>query len=67
VLGHDRPAALICSATLPEQEVVTGTLANIAEEALRAGLRPPATLIVGEVVAHAAANHEQVVALASLG
>ena len=67
VLGQDRPAALICSATLPEQEVVTGTLADIAEEALRAGLRPPATLIVGEVVAHAAANHEQVVALASLG
>src|SRR2546428_85644 len=67
VLGQARPAALICSATLPEQEVVTGTLADIAEEALRAGLRPPATLIVGEVVAHAAANHQQVVALASLG
>jgi len=67
VLGHDRPAAIICSATLPEEEIVTGTLANIAEEALRAGLRPPATLIVGEVVAQAAANHEQVVALGSLG
>ena len=67
VLGRDRPAAVICSATLPEQEVVTGTLANIAEEALRAGLRPPATLVVGEVVAQAAANHQQVVALASFG
>jgi uroporphyrin-III C-methyltransferase len=67
VLGPDRPAAVICSATLPEQEVVTGTLANIAEKALRAGLRPPATLVVGEVVAQAAANHQQVVALASFG
>jgi len=67
VLGHDRPAAVICSATLPEQEIVTGTLANIAEEALRAGLHPPATLIVGEVVALAAANPRQVVTLASFG
>ena len=67
VLGRDRPAAVISSATLPEQEVVTATLGNIAEEARRAGLGPPATLVVGEVVAAAAANHRQVVALASFG
>ena len=67
MLGRDRPAAVISSATLPEQEVVTATLGNIAEEARRAGLGPPATLVVGEVVAAAAANHRQVVALASFG
>ena len=67
VLGRDRPAAVISSATLPEQETVTGTLGSIAGDVLRAGLRPPATLVVGEVVAQAAANHRQVVALASFG
>jgi len=34
----------------PEEMVVMGTLANIAGEAERAGISPPATLVVGEVV-----------------
>jgi uroporphyrin-III C-methyltransferase/precorrin-2 dehydrogenase/sirohydrochlorin ferrochelatase len=66
-LGRNRPAAVISGATLPEQESVTGTLGDIAERVLRSGLRPPATLVVGEVVAHAASNLEQVVALESFG
>ncbi len=45
------PAALIERATLPEQRVVRGTLAEIADLGARAGLSPPALLIVGEVVA----------------
>jgi uroporphyrin-III C-methyltransferase len=42
------PAAAIASGTLPEQEVVTGTLAQIA--GLADGLEPPALVVVGEVV-----------------
>jgi siroheme synthase len=41
-------AATIRSGTLPEQEFVVGTLADIAEKAKH--LAPPAITIVGEVV-----------------
>ena len=44
------PAALVRWATLPEQRVVAGTLGTIVDRARRAGLRPPALLVVGEVV-----------------
>jgi uroporphyrin-III C-methyltransferase len=44
----DKPIALIEHGTLPEQKVVTGTLANILEGA--AEIKPPAIIIVGEVV-----------------
>jgi len=44
------PAAIIQMAFWPEEMVVSGTLANIAERALRSGISPPATLVVGEVV-----------------
>jgi uroporphyrin-III C-methyltransferase len=54
LIGHGRapetPAAVIAQGTLPEQQTVVGTLATIAEEAERAGLGAPATLVVGEVV-----------------
>src|SRR5438445_752408 len=42
------PAAVIRRATTREQECVTGTLADIAARA--AHLRPPAVIVVGEVV-----------------
>jgi uroporphyrin-III C-methyltransferase / precorrin-2 dehydrogenase / sirohydrochlorin ferrochelatase len=45
------PAALVERATLPEQRVVRGTLAQIAGLGTRAGISPPALLIVGEVAA----------------
>lgn len=48
--GPDTPAAVIASATLPEQRAVVGTLATIADLARAAGLESPATLVVGEVV-----------------
>jgi uroporphyrin-III C-methyltransferase len=44
----DTPVALIQEGTTPNQLVVTGTLADIVEKTRQ--LRPPAVLIVGEVV-----------------
>ncbi|HXQ30241.1 MAG TPA: siroheme synthase CysG [Gemmatimonadales bacterium] len=46
----ETPAAVIANATLPNQQQVVGTLATIAALAAAAGLEPPATLVVGEVV-----------------
>jgi uroporphyrin-III C-methyltransferase len=46
----DTPAAMIQMAFWNDERVVTGTLATIAEEAEKAGIRPPATFVVGEVV-----------------
>ncbi|MDK2824092.1 MAG: uroporphyrinogen methyltransferase / synthase [Clostridia bacterium] len=50
--GKDKntPVALIRWGTRPEQQVVSGILANIVEEVTRAGLKSPAIIIVGEVV-----------------
>ena len=46
----DTPAAVIASGTLPEQRTVMGTLDDIAELVTAAGLEPPATIVIGEVV-----------------
>ncbi|QEH33216.1 Uroporphyrinogen-III C-methyltransferase [Aquisphaera giovannonii] len=46
----DTPAAVVQSGTTASQRVVTGSLATIAEEARRAAIRPPALLVVGQVV-----------------
>src|SRR2546429_6971958 len=46
----DAPVAVIASGTLPEQRTVVGTLDDIAELVAGAGLEPPATLLIGEVV-----------------
>jgi siroheme synthase len=35
---------------LPQQRVVTGTLADLAERVETAGLKPPTLVIVGDVV-----------------
>ena len=45
----DTPAATICWGTTSEQEIVIGTLADIAQKARH--LPPPAITVVGEVVA----------------
>jgi uroporphyrinogen III methyltransferase/synthase len=47
----DTPAAVIEQGTTPAQRVVRATLATIAEAAGRAGVRAPAVIVVGEVVA----------------
>jgi uroporphyrin-III C-methyltransferase / precorrin-2 dehydrogenase / sirohydrochlorin ferrochelatase len=44
------PVAVIRNATLPDQQVLVATLGTVAEEVARAGLRPPAVVVVGEVV-----------------
>jgi uroporphyrinogen III methyltransferase/synthase len=46
----DTLVAVIRWGTKPEQEVVTGTLVNIAENVVEAGLKPPAITVVGDVV-----------------
>lgn len=48
----ETPAALIEKATLPEQRVIVGTLANLAGRVREAEVKGPTTIVVGEVVAH---------------
>ena len=54
LIAHGRdpqtPAAMIQMAFWHGEKVITGTLATIAEEVERAGIDPPATLVVGETV-----------------
>lgn len=45
------PVAVIRNATLPDQQVVVATLGTVAREVTRAALRPPAVVVVGDVVA----------------
>jgi len=52
--GGAHPAALVAHATLPEQQIVRGTLADIAARVRAVGVTPPALLIVGNVAAFAA-------------
>ncbi len=46
----ETPIALVENGTLPSERVVAGTLADIVERASRARVRPPAVIVVGEVV-----------------
>jgi uroporphyrinogen III methyltransferase/synthase len=46
----ETPVALIRWGTRTEQEVLTGTLADIAEKAKKVSFKPPSITIVGEVV-----------------
>jgi len=54
LISHGRdpetPAAMIQMAFWHGEKVVTGTLSTIAFEVQRAGISPPATLVVGEAV-----------------
>jgi len=54
LLSHGRapetPVALIRWGTRPEQEVLVGTLADIAEKARESSFKAPAITVVGEVV-----------------
>jgi len=49
-LAPDLPAALVEKATLPQQRVIEGTLGTLPSLAAVAAVKPPALLIVGEVV-----------------
>ena len=45
------PAAAVRWGTRPDQQTVSGTLATIADQIEAAHIKPPATVIIGEVVA----------------
>lgn len=47
----DEPAAIVERGTLGDQRVVRGTLADIAQRAAEAGVRPPSITVVGRVAA----------------
>lgn len=49
-LSHRTPCAVIEWGTLSRQKTVTAPLSAIAEAAKRKGIRPPAVVVVGEVV-----------------
>ncbi len=46
----ETPAAMIQMAYWYDERVVTGTLRDIADRVQQAGIKPPATLVIGEVV-----------------
>jgi uroporphyrin-III C-methyltransferase len=50
--GRDRetPVALIRRGTFPDQDVLSGTLADIVAKVQRSNFKPPAIIIVGETV-----------------
>ncbi|SHE88359.1 uroporphyrinogen III methyltransferase / synthase [Desulfacinum infernum DSM 9756] len=46
----ETPVAVIRWGTTPEQRTVTGTLGDVVDRVREAGLKPPALIVVGEVV-----------------
>lgn len=46
----DTPAMAVRWATRPDQETLTGTLADLPGRIARTGMKPPATVVIGEVV-----------------
>ncbi|MDX5299369.1 MAG: uroporphyrinogen-III C-methyltransferase [Gammaproteobacteria bacterium] len=44
------PVAIISRGTLPDQQVLTGTLADIAEQAVVSAIKAPTLIVVGDVV-----------------
>jgi uroporphyrin-III C-methyltransferase len=48
----EEPIAIVQSATLPEQKVITGTAATITAQAEAAAVSSPAVIIIGQVVLH---------------
>lgn len=55
-LAGTTPAAVIAHGTLPTQQQVVGTLADIVERAREAALPAPALVVIGEVAAYAEAR-----------
>jgi uroporphyrinogen III methyltransferase/synthase len=48
--SRETPVAVIRRGTVAEQKTVVGTLRNIADRSEKAGIKPPAIILVGEVV-----------------
>lgn len=49
-MPSNTPAAIIVSATMPEERILVSTLAQIVEDARRAKLSPPAIVAFGDIV-----------------
>lgn len=49
-MAPEKPVALVGWGTTPRQQTVTGTLETINAEAEKAGMKPPALIVVGDVV-----------------
>jgi uroporphyrinogen III methyltransferase/synthase len=47
----ETPAMAVRWATRPDQQTIVGTLENLAQRLSEAAMKPPATIIIGEVVA----------------
>lgn len=57
--GRERrtPVAVVCDGTMPAERTVLATLANLADRLEEEAVRPPAIIVVGEVVAVARPDH----------
>jgi uroporphyrin-III C-methyltransferase/precorrin-2 dehydrogenase/sirohydrochlorin ferrochelatase len=51
-MAPDTPAALVEKATLPDQQIIVGTVSNLPERVRAANVTGPTTAIVGRVVAY---------------
>jgi len=49
-MAETKPVAIIERGFRPEQRVTTGTLADITKKAEESGVKPPAIIVIGEVV-----------------
>jgi uroporphyrinogen III methyltransferase/synthase len=49
-LSETTPAALICHASLPTQQVIEGTLSSLPDLAQSRALKPPSLIVVGQCV-----------------
>ncbi len=47
------PAAVICNGSLPEQEIIAGTVETISEQYRKAQVKGPGVIVIGEVVSFA--------------
>ena len=52
-LAAEHPVAIVQNATMPSQQLVSGTLATLPDLAQAAGVRPPGLILVGTVVGYA--------------
>jgi uroporphyrin-III C-methyltransferase/precorrin-2 dehydrogenase/sirohydrochlorin ferrochelatase len=48
------PVAVVADASLPSQQVLVSTLDQVAAAVQRAGISPPAVVVIGDVVEHRA-------------
>lgn len=53
----DTPVAVVCDGSMPGERTVLSSLDDLADDLERHGVRPPAVIVVGEVVALAHPEH----------